>query len=111
MIPSSLTISELQAAVAERTAIWQPNGASLEYRGLEFGGEAGEAQNAIKKLCRLRYGFAGGVDTTELIAEELADTIISAQTIANDLGIDMAEAVRAKFNKTSDEKGIPVYIP
>lgn len=105
-----LTFKELELACRDRTAIWQPDGVSLEYRGLELGGEAGEAQNAIKKLCRLRYGIVGGEDTLELVAEELADTIISAQAIANDLGIDMAEAVRNKFNKTSREKSIPVYI-
>ncbi len=105
-----LTFGELQQACRERTAIWQPNGVSLEYRGLELGGESGEAQNAIKKLCRLRLGIVGGLDTTELIAEELADTIMSCQAIANDLGIDLPQTIRDKFNKTSREKFIPVYL-
>lgn len=108
--PPPLSFADLQQACRERTAIWQPDGVSLEYRGLELGGEAGEAQNAIKKLCRLRMGIAGGEDTRELIAEELADTIMSAQAIANDLGIDLPATICKKFNKTSREKNIPVYL-
>ncbi len=56
-------------------------------------------------------GIAGGEDTLELIGEELSDTIMSATAIANDLGIDLDEAIRRKFNKTSREKFIPVYLP
>ncbi len=107
---TSLLFQELEQACRDRTAIWQPDGVSLEYRGLELGGEAGEAQNAIKKLCRLRMGIVGGLDNLEHIGEELADTIMSAQAIANDLGINLSDAIRAKFNKTSHEKGIPVYL-
>ncbi len=106
-----ITFAILSAACAARTAIWQPNGVSLEYRGMELGGEAGEAMNAMKKLVRLRMGIAGGLDTMELIGEELADTIMSSQAIANDLGIDLDLAIRKKFNKTSREKNIPVFLP
>jgi len=73
----------------------------LSFRGVELGGEAGEACNEIKKIERIRLGLAGGKEDLSALANELADVIICADLIAMDLGIDLGQAVRDKFNHTS----------
>lgn len=71
-------------------------------------GEQGEVCNAVKKLRRLADGTNTKKDpqTEEecinLIADELADTIIYADLLAARLQINLAEAVRAKFNVVSE---------
>lgn len=75
-----------------------------------FGGEAGEAQNFVKKLRRLD-GADANQDTNEHRIElirnvglELADTVIYADLLAARLGIDLGAAVREKFNLVSRER-------
>lgn len=92
----------LALANAARQEEWDPhNKITLIYRSNELGGETGEACNVIKKLERERLGIRGSRATKEQLADELADVIICASLIANNTGIDLWEAVVAKFNKTS----------
>lgn len=92
----------LSAANKERQAEWDSgNKTDLSYRGNELAGETGEACNVIKKLERERLGIRGSRATKEQLAEELADVVICTSLIANSTGIDLWEAVKAKFNKTS----------
>ncbi len=69
-----------------------------------MGGECGEALNVVKKMRRLRGGF-GRPETPEglrqALASELADLICYADLLAQCCGIDLGEAVRAKFNLVS----------
>lgn len=73
-------------------------------------GEAGETCNAVKKLRRLdddqRRNLTSATAQVLVaeIAKELADTIIYADLLAARLGIDLGEAVRAKFNEVSDKR-------
>lgn len=60
-------------------------------------GEAGETCNAVKKLKR-------GDGGKEAVAMELADTIIYADLLAANLGIDLGAAVIKKFNIVSKRK-------
>ncbi|MCP4078901.1 MAG: MazG-like family protein [Pirellulaceae bacterium] len=78
----------------------------LSFRGVELGGEAGEACNEIKKIERIRLGLVGGKEDLGALADELADVIICADLIAMDLGIDLGEAVAKKFNRTSTKYGL-----
>jgi NTP pyrophosphatase (non-canonical NTP hydrolase) len=70
-------------------------------------GECGEVCNAVKKLRRLQYGKNTAKDpqtpeeAVKAIAKELADTVIYADLLAARLGIDLGQAVRAKFNEVS----------
>src|SRR5437016_4810865 len=64
-----------------------------------FAGETGEACNKIKKLRR------GDPIAIEDIGDEIADAIIYADLLAASLGIDLAEAVRRKFNRDSQKRG------
>lgn len=72
-------------------------------------GELGEAANAAKKLNRVRDGIVGNDETeAELranFADELADTFIYLDLLAQSQGIDLAAAVRAKFDRTSKKIG------
>lgn len=98
---------KLAAANATRQLEWDPNNrVTLAYRGNELAGETGEACNVLKKLERERLGIRGSRATKEQAAEELADVIICASLIANDLGVDLWPAIVAKFNKTSDAVGL-----
>lgn len=106
----SLTFDELRQASAKRGIEWmgKPNddGSDLSFCLVELGGETGEALNAGKKLLRARKGVVGGVSSKEPLAEELADVVICAERCAESEGIDLGEAVRRKFNKTSDKYGL-----
>jgi len=79
---------------------------SLSFRGNELAGESGEVCNELKKLDRHRMGIAGGKDDISGLKEELADVMICIDLIAMDFDIDLGEAVKAKFNKTSQKYGL-----
>ena len=115
-----LTFEELRAKNKTRMQRWHGTGPewTIADWAVAFAGEAGELCNAVKKLKRVRGGFANKnddptrqLDTEEkalaAIAEELADTIIYADLLADHLGLDLGSAIAAKFNKTSDQYGFP----
>ena len=94
-----------------RQAEWDPTDAiTLEFRGNELAGEVGELCNVIKKLARERLGLRGSRATKEMLAEELADVIICADLIGMVADIDLGEAVRTKFNATSEKYGLRTRI-
>lgn len=72
-------------------------------------GELGEAANVAKKLNRVRDGIPGNKETPDelraALAEEIADTFIYLDLLAQSQGIVLEEAVIAKFNKTSEKIG------
>jgi len=77
-----------------------------------FVAEGGKACNIAKKMIRHRDGVAGNkgadLDMEALKAKpasELADVLIYADLVAASQGIDLGEAVRATFNKKSEELG------
>jgi NTP pyrophosphatase (non-canonical NTP hydrolase) len=77
-------------------------------------GELGEAANVAKKLNRVRDGIPGNKKSEEELrldlADELADTYIYLDLLAQSQGIDLAGAVRRKFNEKSEEIGYPERI-
>jgi NTP pyrophosphatase (non-canonical NTP hydrolase) len=100
-------LKELRYANLIRAEEWDGNiDAGALYKATELGGEVGEALNVVKKLERERLGMRGSRDTEEHLAEELADIIICTDLLAMSYGIDLTEAVRTKFNKTSDSIGL-----
>ncbi len=104
-------LAALRDANIRRQAIWCPDEVpDLSFRGNELSGETGEACNVIKKLERERHGWRGSRDTVEHLAEELADVVICADLCAITAGIDLAAAVVAKFNATSEKVGIDVKL-
>ena len=116
-----LTFKELADANATRVKRWHPNGIE-DWSPMDWAcaaaGEMGECCNAVKKLRRIEDGIANkSDDPTRLITErpqailaigdEIADTIIYLDLLAQRLGIDIASFVCAKFNRTSDKYGFP----
>jgi len=72
--------------------------------GCALAGETGELCNLLKKLRR------GDQVDMEDVADELADVICYADLTATRLGIDLAEAVRRKFNRVSEKRGSAVRL-
>lgn len=72
-------------------------------------GELGEAANIAKKLNRVRDGIPGNSEAPEqlqsALADEIADTFIYLDLLAQSQGIDLQEAVLRKFQKTSAKIG------
>lgn len=72
-------------------------------------GELGEAANVAKKLNRARDGIAGNeesvVDLRAALADEIADTFIYLDLLAQSQGFVLAEIVMAKWDKTSRKIG------
>jgi len=100
-----MKLNQLRTANIERDIEWC-NGAeplNICFRATELSGEVGEACNIIKKIERERLGLVGTRASMNELADELADVIICTDLIAMDLGIDLGEAVRNKFNATSEK--------
>lgn len=72
-------------------------------------GELGEAANVLKKLNRVRDGIPGNTETPQQLrqqlSDEIADTLIYLDLLAQAAGIDLSTAVRAKFDRTSVKIG------
>lgn len=72
-------------------------------------GELGEAANVAKKLNRVRDDIPGNAETPEqlrdALADEIADTFIYLDLLAQSQGIDLEDAVVSKFNRTSEKIG------
>jgi NTP pyrophosphatase (non-canonical NTP hydrolase) len=91
----------------QRDASWShPNTRpSASFRACELAGEVGEACNIIKKLERERMGMKGSRATQQELMDELADIVICVDLIAMDYKIDLLQAIREKFNATSNKYG------
>lgn len=72
-------------------------------------GEIGEAANIVKKLNRYRDGVPGNtVSESELkamLADEIADSLIYLDLLAQAAGFDLETIRDAKFEKTSQKIG------
>lgn len=105
---SDLNLSELRRANMRRAREWRKDCTEEippSFAAMELAGECGEACNEVKKLERSRLGLVGGKLGTGDLAKELADVVICVDLLAIKYGIDLASAVRAKFNETSDKHG------
>lgn len=93
------------------TAHAQPDGSDwtlLEWAGAAAG-EMGEAANIAKKFRRGDYSIENPAHV-EALADEIADVVIYSDLLAARAGIDLGEAVRRKFNKTSAKVGSDVRL-
>ena len=100
-------LKRLREANLAREAERNPEAvASLLFRAVELGGEAGEALNVVKKFERQRLGIAGSTATLEELADELADVLICVDLVALTAGIDLEAALVRKFNASSENLGV-----
>ncbi len=108
-------LRELREKNAERQKHWVGSDkVDVLFRAVEFSGEAGELLNAVKKLYRARNGIIGNKNTEEELLEnlleEMGDVLITLDLLASCYGIDLEEAVKQKFNKTSTKVNIDVFM-
>jgi NTP pyrophosphatase (non-canonical NTP hydrolase) len=69
-------------------------------------GELGEVAHAMKELRRLRDSDDGDIDAhKQNLKDEIADVAIYLDLLASSMGIDMEDAIRKKFNRTSAKIG------
>lgn len=112
---SDLSFKTLRITNQSRCRRWHdPESWSLSDWGVAMGGEAGEALNVIKKINRAAQGIAGNTGAVDEVAplmdalgEELADVVLYIDLLAARAGIDLEDAIRTKFNKTSVVQGFP----
>lgn len=106
-LDTNLRLTDLRSANQRRQKEWdKDNQIDAAYRGNELAGEVGEACNVLKKLERERRGIAGSRATVQQLREELADVIICVDLVAMMYDIDLGDAVRRKFNATSEKIGL-----
>lgn len=99
-------LDQLRRVNAERAKDWMGDTPSDPlFWATEFGGEAGEVLNEVKKLHREELGWRGSRTTVTKLRDEIGDAIISLDAIARHYGIDLADAVAQKFNATSLKNG------
>lgn len=111
---SRVSFRSLRAKNVSRKARW--HGDADEWTGSDWSnamaGECGEACNVVKKLRRHETG-TGMYNTPEvevllpMLADEIADVVLYADLLAAKYGIDLEDAVRAKFNRVSEAQGFP----
>ncbi|EBA17421.1 hypothetical protein RSK20926_06782 [Roseobacter sp. SK209-2-6] len=81
-----IDFEQLRIANVVRQMEWPGNEeADLAFRALEVADEAGEVMGAIKKLERARRGIAGSTLDLQDVAEELGDTMIALDLLANEI--------------------------
>lgn len=88
----------------------------LEWSGA-VAGEVGELANLCKKVRRGDVSLEDMMEdkgkmlsVREIIAREAVDAVCYLDIICIQVGVDMGEAVREKFNSVSDRSGVPVKI-
>lgn len=103
--------TKLRLANEDRQSEWdEDTKITVEYLGNAAAGELGEACNIIKKLARERMGLRGTRGNIDDLANELADVIIYLDLIAARFDIDLGNAIKAKFNATSEKYGLNTRI-
>lgn len=101
---------------ANRTRCEHPNGFNHALESWSLSdwmtatvGELGEAANIAKKLNRVRDGIPGNKETPAqlkaALREEIADVFIYLDLLAQSQNFSLEDAVRYKFNKTSEKIG------
>ena len=104
-------ISEINLTRCSR---WHPDGLrswSPSDWAVALAGEVGELCNVVKKMNRERDGLTGNKETNTqlaaMCADEIADVYLYLDLFAQRMGIDLAEAIKNKFNATSERVGFP----
>jgi NTP pyrophosphatase (non-canonical NTP hydrolase) len=114
-----LDLAELRHANTSRARRWHSEDTapwSLADWSNAMCGEAGEAANVVKKIRRHETHVSSSYNTPaldelyEALTLELADLVIYADLVAANAGIDLAAAIRRKFNEVSAAQDFPERI-
>lgn len=104
-------LTTLRHANRSRQAEWPGNEkADIPFLTIEVAGEFGEVAEAVKKYLRAQRGIKGNGGRIEDVADEMADAIISLDLLADEMGIDLTDAIARKFNMTSEKYGLETRI-
>ncbi|AVO37376.1 MazG-like family protein [Pukyongiella litopenaei] len=86
----NIDFQKLRVANVARQVEWTGNEqADIAFRALEVADEAGEIAGAVKKLLRAQRGICGSTKSIEDVADELGDTVIALDLLANEFGVDL----------------------
>ena len=114
-----LTFNDLSTANLSRGNRWHKNGLqdwTTSDWAIAMAGESGEVCNTVKKLNRLRSEMkninshdqvSSEEEAISRIGEEIADTIIYSDLLAQSLGLNLADEIVKKFNFISERYGFP----
>lgn len=111
-----LTFRDLRDVNVARCKRWHPGFPNDEWTIADWSnaaaGEMGEAANVVKKIRRAEFGHPGANDPAswelmEMLADEIADTMIYLDLLAAHVGIDLETAIRRKFNAVSERESFP----
>jgi len=102
----------------ERALLWHKNGIeewSVADWAVAMAGEAGEICDAVKKLRRVEMGIQSKNKNSPIsadaaiaaVAQEIGDTFIYLDLLAQRLGIDIEQAIMDTFNRVSEREGFP----
>lgn len=106
--PAGDFLARLRKVNAERWAAWSGSSdADPLFMSNEFAGEAGEVCNVVKKLVRETRGWKGSRSSVEDLGDEIADAVICLDSLARAYGLNLADVVTVKFDKTSIANGFP----
>jgi len=109
---AALTFTEFREANVKRCIKWHPQGIASWSPSdwlTAVTGELGELASLLKMRNRERDGLVGNKfsPTQKQIADELADVVTYLDLLAEVLGVDLGEAIIAKFNEVSERVGFP----
>jgi NTP pyrophosphatase (non-canonical NTP hydrolase) len=117
--PIRLTFQRVREVSHARMLRWHDT--DSQWSGADWSnamqGEAGEAGNVVKKLRRLECSLAPGPadppkdELLKKLADEIADTFLYLDLLAEFYGIDIPTAVIDKFNRVSERQGFPERLP
>lgn len=116
----ALTFDQVSKTNRARCQRWHPGFPADSWTGADWSnamqGEAGEAGNVVKKLRRAELNTRGALDPSvetlrQQLGDELADTVIYADLLAQFYGLDLASCVARKFNAVSAREGFPERLP
>lgn len=111
MSRKGISFTDLREANILCDKVWNPHNLLTPlFRATELAGEIGEACNVIKKLEREKLGLVGSRDTLDHLGEELADGFICLDLIAMSYDLSMSLYVPRKFNYTSRQRGLDVFM-
>lgn len=120
----NLSLEYLREVNSKRVELWNKDSPAWTPADnlVELVGELGEAANVMKKLRRLKCRMVPHKNQTpeELdkaekdyiahLTDEMGDIVICVDLLAQNLGINLSQAVVNKFNKTSDKYGFPIKL-
>lgn len=104
-------LHNLAVANQNRSEEWDPEGKlTTLFFSTELAGEVGELCNGVKKMEREALGLRGSRITARKLEDEFGDALICLSLLANRYDINLEAVTRRKFNETSEELGLAVFL-